>query len=79
MSKKEANTIVDFEKYLQELESIVERMDKGEQSLEENIKDFERGMQLSTQCQQSLQQAQLKVDALIKKQSEYTLENFESE
>lgn len=79
MSKKELNAITDFEKYLAELETIVERMDQGEQSLEDNIKDFERGMQLSSQCQQSLQTAQLKVDALIKKQGEYKLENFESE
>ena len=47
-AKKTSN---DFEKSLLELEKIVDRMEQGEQSLDDTMKDFERGMQLSQQCQ----------------------------
>ncbi|NKB61438.1 MAG: exodeoxyribonuclease VII small subunit [Gammaproteobacteria bacterium] len=74
--KKDA---VDFEQSLIELEKIVERMERGEQSLDETISDFERGMTLSDQCQKNLDSAQMKVEKLIKKHEKYQLESHESE
>jgi exodeoxyribonuclease VII small subunit len=50
-----------FERALTELETLVERMEKGQQSLEESLKDFERGMALSKTCQEALTQAEQKV------------------
>ena len=68
----------DFEKLLGELDQIVERMEQGDQSLEQTMKDFERGMQLSEQCQKSLDAAQLKVDKLVEKHGSYKLESVET-
>ena len=69
----------DFEKSLSELEKIVERMEKGEQTLDQTLKDFERGMTLSRSCQKSLEEAQLKVDKLIKKHGEFEVESMDDE
>ena len=68
-----------FEKSLAELEIIVERMERGEQTLDDTLKDFERGMALSEKCQLSLDQAQQKVEKLVRKHGAYKLENLGSE
>ena len=69
MAKKKISTeSLDFEQALKELESIVERMEKGEQTLEESLQDFERGMKLSGQCQTNLKQAELRVEKMLKNQ-----------
>jgi exodeoxyribonuclease VII small subunit len=67
----------DFEQLLGELDQIVERMEQGDQSLEQTMKDFERGMSLSEQCQKSLDAAQLKVDKLVQKHGSYKLEQMD--
>ena len=68
MAKKKISTeSPDFELALKELESIVERMEQGEQTLEDSLQDFERGMELSKQCQDNLKQAQLRVEKLSDK------------
>ena len=46
-----------FEEALEELESIVERMEDGEPSLEESLKLFERGMDLTRRCHMALDDA----------------------
>jgi exodeoxyribonuclease VII small subunit len=55
-----------FEKSISELEKIVETLEKGDLSLEETLKKFEEGMKLSQFCQQSLTDAQHKINQLIK-------------
>ncbi|MCY3859127.1 MAG: exodeoxyribonuclease VII small subunit [Gammaproteobacteria bacterium] len=55
--KKEA----DFESTLAELERVVEGLENGELSLAEQLKAFERGMELSEQCKNMLDEARLKV------------------
>jgi len=57
----------DFEKALTELEQIVERMEQGELSLDESLKQFERGIALTRSCQTALQQAEQKVEILLRK------------
>jgi exodeoxyribonuclease VII small subunit len=57
----------DFEKSLAELEQIIEKMEQGDLSLEEALKDFERGIELTRACQQALQQAEQKVKVLVQK------------
>lgn len=67
----------DFEQALQELESIVARMEKGELSLEESLKDFERGIALARGCQEALKDAEQKVQILIEKGGQYDAEPYE--
>ncbi|MGD9841359.1 MAG: exodeoxyribonuclease VII small subunit [Steroidobacteraceae bacterium] len=69
MSKKPRTDSPDFEKSLAELEQIVERMELGELSLDESLKQFERGITLTRSCQTSLQQAEQKVEILLKNSS----------
>ena len=63
MAKKKDDSI-DFETTLNELEALVERMESGELSLEDSLKEFERGMQLSEHCQKALKEAELKVETI---------------
>ncbi len=67
MSKKSRPAdSIDFEKSLTELEQIVERLELGELSLDESLKQFERGIALTRSCQHSLQQAEQKVEILMR-------------
>lgn len=63
MAKKTLN----FEKSLNELETLVEEMEQGELSLEDALKKFEKGIALTAECQKALQNAELKVTQLIEK------------
>lgn len=65
----------DFEAALAELEGLVERMEQGDTSLEQSLQDFERGIALTRQCQQALQQAEQKVQQLTADQA--GLEDFD--
>lgn len=56
---------LNFEKALAELEDIVKRMETGALSLEESLEAFERGIQLTRRCQSALEQAELRVKALM--------------
>ncbi|HEC18199.1 MAG TPA: exodeoxyribonuclease VII small subunit [Gammaproteobacteria bacterium] len=69
MAKKKQKTL-DFEAALEELETLVERMEDGESSLEDSLKDFERGIELTRQCQTALAEAEQKVEILLKKDGE---------
>ena len=53
-----------FEKSLDELSKLVEKLEKGELSLDESLKQFEKGVKLSQQCQDLLQKAEQKINAL---------------
>ena len=50
---------IDFEHSLKDLEAVVERMEAGELSLEESLKDFERGVALARNCQKALADAEV--------------------
>lgn len=76
MSKKNP---VDFEKALKELEALVERMEQGEISLEDSLKHFERGIELTRACQKALRDAEQKVHILMEKDSALRVEPFEPE
>ena len=54
-----------FEDALGELESIVEKMERGDLKLEESLQLFERGVGLTRQCRTSLETAELKVKNLL--------------
>ncbi|HEX7029946.1 MAG TPA: exodeoxyribonuclease VII small subunit [Gammaproteobacteria bacterium] len=71
-------TTAGFEASLGELEQLVERLEGGEQSLEDALKDFERGIALTRQCQQALKHAELRVQQLLQRDGEESLEDFEA-
>ena len=71
--------IAAFEKSLDELEQLVEKMEKGEQSLDDSLKSFERGVALYRNCQSALEQAELRVKLLSDPQSPDDSEDFEPE
>jgi exodeoxyribonuclease VII small subunit len=54
-----------FETALNELEQIVGKLERGELKLEESLKLFERGVELTKSCRKSLETAELKVKQLL--------------
>lgn len=56
---------LDLEKALAELESIVGELESGELSLEKSLKQFERGVRLSRECQTALKEAEQRVQMLM--------------
>jgi exodeoxyribonuclease VII small subunit len=68
MAKKSEKPIPErLEEALAELEQIVEKMESPELALEESMELFERGHKLSLVCQERLQEADRKVEILLKK------------
>ncbi len=67
-----------FEELLSELEALVETMEKGELSLEDSLKSFERGVELTRSCQQVLKDAEQKVQILASKDEDAQPEPFRS-
>ena len=55
-----------FEESLKKLESIVEQLEKGDLALEDSLKLFEEGVNLSAACKQELEAAEGKVQMLVK-------------
>jgi exodeoxyribonuclease VII small subunit len=55
-----------FEVALKELEAIVKQLETGEAKLEEALELFERGVKLTRYCQQKLEEAEKKVELLVK-------------
>ncbi len=60
----EPSPVADFEASLDQLESLVEKMEHGEMSLEESLAAYERGVGLYRRCQGALEQAELRVRLL---------------
>lgn len=77
-STKKTETL-DFEASMVQLESLVERMEHGEQSLEDSLKDFELGIALTRSCQKSLQETEQKIQQLIEKNGKDELIDFDEE
>ncbi|MFK8081213.1 MAG: exodeoxyribonuclease VII small subunit [Granulosicoccus sp.] len=68
-----------FEDALAELETIVQTLESGDQSLEASLEQFERGVSLSRFCQQNLSDAEQKVKILLAdEEGEETLETFDA-
>ncbi len=59
-----------FEAGLQELERIVKQLEKGDLPLEESLRLFEAGMRLSADCKRQLEEAETRVEILMKRGSE---------
>ncbi len=74
-----APKIKDFEKSLNELESIVNKMESGDLALEESLNTFEKGIKLASSCQLALDQASQKVELLIEENGLHKTIPFDSE
>lgn len=77
MAKKSA--LPDFEKALNELEMIIEKMESGEQTLEDSLKSFQRGIELTRTCQQGLKEAEQRVEKLLAENGEVHIEPLDND
>ena len=66
-----------FEDSIQRLEKIVQELEKGDVPLEKSLTLFEEGMQLSTTCRKELEEAEGKVEILLKQNGKVQAEPFE--
>ena len=69
--------MVKFEECLDRLEKIVLELEKGEVPLEKSLTLFEEGMQLSATCRKQLEEAEGKVEILLKQNGKLQTEPFE--
>ncbi len=69
----------DFEKSITELESLVEKLEGGDLSLEDSLKAFERGVRLTRECQGALEAAETKVEILLQQAGGESLQAFDEE
>ena len=70
MANAQTNAGSTFEEQLKELETVVERLERGELTLEENVSLFERGVYLSNACKKQLDQAESRVQVLLDPEKE---------
>jgi exodeoxyribonuclease VII small subunit len=68
-----------FEECLQRLEKIVDELERGDIPLEQSLSLFEEGMKLSESCRKELEQAEGKVEILLKQNGKLQAEPFEPE
>lgn len=65
-----------FEECLQRLEKIVQELERGDVPLEKSLTLFEEGMQLSAACRKELEDAEGKVEILLKQNGKLQAEPF---
>jgi exodeoxyribonuclease VII small subunit len=68
-----------FEASLEELERIVKELEKGDLPLEQSLALFENGMRLSAECKRQLEEAETRVEMLMRKGSEMVPVPFDTE
>ena len=75
--KDKTEKLPDFEKALEELEALVEQLDSGDLNLDQSLKQFQRGIELTRHCQGVLEKAQQTVEQLIDPEDEASAAPFE--
>ena len=76
MSKKPKS----FESSLEQLERIVAALEEGDRPLDEALELFEKGVKLTRECQTRLEEAERKIQTLLRdSEGEPTLEEFEAD
>ena len=68
-----------FEASLDDLEKVVKELEAGDLPLERSIELFERGMSLSDACRKQLEEAETRVEMLIRKEGKIAAEPFRLE
>lgn len=76
---EETRTVASFETCLEELEKVVRQLETGDLPLDQSLELFSRGMQLSETCRKQLEEAETKVEMLIRKEGTYQPEPFRPE
>jgi exodeoxyribonuclease VII small subunit len=76
MSGSEDSGTISFEESLEELESLVEKLEKGQLTLDESLGLFERGMKLARICNRKLSKAERKIEILIEENGNLKTETF---
>jgi exodeoxyribonuclease VII small subunit len=76
---EETATVHSFETCLDELEKVVRQLETGDLPLDRSLELFSRGMQLSETCRRQLEEAETKVEMLIRKEGTYQPEPFHPE
>jgi len=81
MPSKDAETTPapPFESALAELEKLVEQMERGDVSLEESLRMFERGVELARHCQTALRDAESKIQVLVERNGQQVLDDLASD
>ena len=77
MARKKATP--DFEQSLTDLQTLVERLESGELSLEDSLSTFEQGINLTRECQNALSQAEQKVQILLERDGQLEAAPFSAE
>ena len=75
-TQSDAKPAETFEASLDELEKVVKELEAGDLSLERSIQLFERGMGLSDTCRKQLDEAESRVEILIRKEGKIQPEPF---
>jgi exodeoxyribonuclease VII small subunit len=57
--------MANFEEHLTQLETVVERLERGDLSLDESVRLFENGVKLSSACKKELEQAEGRIQVLV--------------
>ena len=68
-----------FEEALGRLEDIVKKMEAGDMTLEESLKAFEEGIKLARLCSRKLDEAERRVEILLKQEEELVIKPFKVE
>ena len=71
MARKTTTKAIDFEKSLKQLETLVDKLEKGDLSLEDSLKNFEQGVNLTRECREALQKAEQKISVLSKEDNDW--------
>ena len=78
MARKPTAKTIDFEKSLKQLETLVDKLEKGDLSLEDSLKNFEQGVKLTRECRQALQTAEQKISVLNKENKDWVEKDFDN-
>ena len=73
------STNSNFEEQMQKLEEIVAELEKGDLNLDDSVAKFEEGIQISKECNKTLQEAEKKINILVSKDGEMAEEPFTTE
>jgi exodeoxyribonuclease VII small subunit len=74
-----ASPVVSFESCLDELEKVVKELEGGDLALDRSLALFERGMELSDTCRKQLEEAETRVEMLIRREGKIVAEPFRPE
>lgn len=68
-----------FEDTLRKLEDLLRKMEGGEMSLEDSLKAFEEGIRLSRLCSERLDEAERRVEVLLREDEKMAIKHFAGE